>query len=231
MNLGGPNEMGKVSLPGQGEKLTLTDLSELNVNPRLAAAMKRLAEEKAPTVITQLVLWNVGSGLDWNTIAGLSKDTANPYELSLARQFVANLDNLAKDDSGRIYVEVRGDSLLAGELKGLFKAYPLLGLKAEAGIPEAPEGPAVACTIDLGTGDAKEAQVVVKSSDGRGRIWVDSGKFTVPAVTKDGKAQAATLADAVAEGVLVRMVDAKLVKGKKSRARTPTRSASTTTRR
>jgi hypothetical protein len=215
VNLGGPNEMGKVSLPGQGEKLTLTDLGELNVNPRLAAAMKRLAEEKAPTVITQLVLWNVGSGLDWNTIAGLSKGTANPYELSLARQFVANLDNLAKDDSGRIYVEVRGDSPLAAELKGLFKGYPFLGLKAEAGIPEAPEGPAVACTIDLGSGDAKEAQVVVKASNDRAQKWADAGKFTVPAVTKDGKAQAATLADLVAEGVLVRLVDAKLVKGKK----------------
>jgi hypothetical protein len=216
VNLGGPNEMGKVALPAQGEKLTLGDLSQLNPDPRAASAMRRLAEEKAPTVITQLVAWNVGSGLDWNTIANLSRGTANPYELSLAKQFVAHLDAQAKDDSGRIYVEVRGDAPLAAELKTLFKDYPILGLKSDAGIPARPEGPAVAFTVDLAAG-AKEAQVTVKASDGAARAWVEAGKFTVPAVTKDKdiKADAATLGAAVSEGVLVRMVDAKLVKEKK----------------
>jgi len=213
VNVGGPNEEGKVSLPAQGEKLTLGDVSQLNADPRIASALKRLSAEKAPTVITQLVLWNL-SGLDWNTIATLAKDSANPYELSLARQFVANFDASAQADSGRVFVEVRGDSALAAELKKLFKDFAVLGLKAEAGIPARPEGPAVALTIDLGT-ESKEAQVTVKATDGRAQAWVDAGKFTAPAVTKDGKADAPALADAVASGVLVRMVDAKLVKGTK----------------
>jgi hypothetical protein len=214
VNLGGPNEDGKVDLPAQGEKLTLGDVSEANADPRVAAALKRLSAEKAPTVITQLVLWNLSSGLDWNTIARLAKDSANPYELALARQFVANLDAAAKGDNGRVFVEVRGGSALAAELKGLLKDHAILGLKAEAGVPARPDGPAVAVTIDLGDSGAKEAQVVVKATDGRAQAWVDAGKFAVPAVTKDGKADATALADSVAAGVLVRMVDAKLVKGK-----------------
>ena len=214
VNLGGPNEEGKVDLPAQGEKLTLGDVSEANADPRVASALKRLSAEKAPTVITQLVLWNLASGLDWNTIARLAKDSANPYEVALARQFVANLDASSKVDAGRIFVEVRGGSALAVELRGLFKDRPILGLKAESGVPARPDGPSVALTIDLGASDAKEAQVVVKATDGRAQAWVDAGKFAVPAVTKDGKPDAAALADSVAAGVLVRMVDAKLVKGK-----------------
>ena len=72
----------------------------------------------------------------------------------------------------------------------------------------------MACVITVGE---KEAEVVVKATDGRGQAWVDSGKFTVPAVTKDGKSDAPALGVAVAEGILIRMVDAKLVpvKGKK----------------
>ena len=105
--------------------------------------MRRLAEEKAPTVITQLVLWNVGSGLDWGTIAGLAKDSANPYELSLARQFVANLDkaSTSKDDSGRIYVDVRRRLADGGRAEGPAQGPPDPRPEGGVGRPrDAPRG-------------------------------------------------------------------------------------------
>jgi hypothetical protein len=201
-------------MPAQGEKLTLGDVAQLGGDPRVAAALRRLAERKAATIPSQLVLWNVSAGLDWDAIATLSRAWADPRDVELARQFVADLDSTSKDDGGRIYVEVRGASPLADELKGVFKGTTVLGLKAEAGVPDAPSGPSLAVTVAVPTDLAGKAEVSVKTSGGRTR-WVDAFKLSVPLTAKDGKPDAAALADAVADGVLARVIEAKLVKGRK----------------
>ncbi len=201
-------------MPAQGEKLTLGDVAQLSADPRVVTALRRLAERKAPTVPSQLVLWNVSAGLDWEAIANLSRAWAGPRDVDLARQFVADLDSAAKDDSGRIYIEVRGAAPLAAELKAAFKGTSVLGLKAEAGVPDAPSGPSLALTVVVPDDAAGKAEVAVKTTAGRGR-WVDAFKLSVPVTAKDGKPDAPALADAVADGVLARVLDAKLVKGRK----------------
>ncbi len=72
INLGGPSAEGTVAMPAQGEKLTLGDVAQLTNDPRTAAAVRRLASEKAPTVASQLALWNVAAGLDWDVVARMS---------------------------------------------------------------------------------------------------------------------------------------------------------------
>jgi hypothetical protein len=201
-------------MPAQGEKLALGDVSEASDDPRVATAVRRLAEQKAPSVPSQLVMWNVSAGLDWNAIAALSKGWADPRDLDLARQFVANLHSATNEDAGRIYVEVAGRGPLADELKKAFKGATVIGLKAEPGVPSAPSGPSLALTVGVPAEPSGKAEVAVKSSDGRGR-WVDAFKLSVPVALKDGKPDAPALADAVADGILARVVDAKLVKGKK----------------
>jgi hypothetical protein len=214
VSLSPPGEDGKAAMPDQGEKLTLGDVAQLNDDPRVASAVRRLAEQKAPSVPSQLVMWNVAAGLDWKAIANLSKGWADPRDLDLARQFVANLDSASKGDAGRIYVEIAGRGPLADELKKVFKDATVLGLKAEARVPSAPSGPSLALTIGVPAESSGKAEVAVRSSDGRGR-WVDAFKLSVPVDLKDGKPDAPAVADAVADGVLARVIDAKLVKGKK----------------
>jgi hypothetical protein len=214
VSLSPPGEDGKVAMPEQGEKLTLGDVAQLNDDPRVAAAVRRLAEQKAPSVPSQLVMWNISAGLGWDAIAALSKGWADPRDLDLARQFVANLDSATKEDAGRIYVEIAGRGPLADDLKKAFKGATVLGLKAEPGIPSVPSGPSLAMTVGVPADPSGKAEVSVKSSDGRGR-WVDAFKLSVPVALKDGKPDAPALADLVADGVLARVIDARLVKGKK----------------
>ena len=113
VSLGGPAADGTVAFPTQGEKLTLGDVGQLNPDPLVAAAVRRLAEEKAPTVASQLVMWNVAAGLDWDAIAGLSKGWASPKDVALARRFVESLGQPAPEETGRIFVKVEGDAGLA----------------------------------------------------------------------------------------------------------------------
>jgi hypothetical protein len=218
VSLGGPSTEGTVAFPAQGEKLTLGDVAQLSPDPRVTAAVRRLAEEKAPTVASQLVMWNVAAGLDWNTIANLSRGWADPRDVALARRFVESLDGSAKDGSakeetGRIFVKVDGDASLADAIKTFAKDGVLLGLKVEMGIPDAPSGPSLAFAIVVDAAKEK-AEVAVKSSTGLGR-WVDAGKLTLPVAKKDGKVDAPKLADAVADGILGRVIEARLVAGKK----------------
>ena len=53
-------------------------------------------------------MWNVASGLDWDAIAAMSKGFANAHELSLARSFVDQLDDLPKDETGVLLYEIKG---------------------------------------------------------------------------------------------------------------------------
>ena len=54
---------------------------------------------------------------------------------------------------------------------------------------------------------------MVASSDQSAEKWVNFGKFTVPLKGADGKFDAARFADALAEGLLNRLVRVQLVKG------------------
>ncbi len=213
VSLGGPTTEGTVAFPAQGEKLTLGDVEQLNPDPLVALAVRRLAEEKAPTVASQLVMWNVSAGLGWDAIANLSKGWAGPKDVALARRFVENLGQKAREETGRIFVKVEGDVGLADAMKTLAKQGSLLGLKVEIGIPDAPTGPSLAFAIVVDPAKEK-AEMAVKSSTGLGR-WVDAGKLTLPVTQKDGKVDAPKLADAAADGILGRVIEARLVKGKK----------------
>ena len=84
------------------------DISEVNDDARVQKALRRLAAEKAPTSLSQLVMWNLAAGLDWNTIAQLSRGWSNRHELTLAKEFVDRLDTLPVGESGRLFVEVVG---------------------------------------------------------------------------------------------------------------------------
>jgi len=159
-------------------------------------------------------MWRVGSGLDWSEIARLSVDWSNAHELSLARQFVDRLDSLPDSETGAILFELEGaddaGKALAGDLAKEFKDKTFLGLQAKVGIPDRPEGPAVACRVRL-TGT--EATVQVASSDGTAAKWVPFGKFSLPVAKDSAKDRAAKFGDALAEGVLGRLVRAQLRRG------------------
>jgi hypothetical protein len=58
--------------------------------------------------------------------------------------------------------------------------------------------------------------VEVVATDGAARAWVPFGKFSVPISREGDKLEVAKFADAVAEGVLNRLVRAQLSKGPKS---------------
>jgi len=218
VGLSNPDAEHPVARPEKGEELQIGDISQVSDNPLVQKALKRLAADKAPITISQLVMWRLTSGLEWDAIARLSKGWANAHELTLARQFVEKLDALPEGESGTLLYQVTatgtGTEKLADELNGLFKGKTVLGLKAEPGIPTRPEGPAIACKIQItGTGDKPEAQVQVATTDGNAGSWAAAGKFTLPVTRESGKVEMGAFADALAEGVLARLVRAQLSKG------------------
>ena len=214
VSLGGPSAEGTVAMPAQGEKLTLGDIGQLARDPRVAEAVRRLAAEKAPTVASQLVLWNVAAGLDWDVVARMSAAWADPRDVALARRFVASLDAPAAEDTGRIFVKVEGDADLAAAVAKFAKEGTLLGLKVETTLPDAPDGPSLALTIVV-SGSKEKAEAALRSSNGRGQ-WVDLGKLTLPVPKKDGKLDVPALADAVVDGLLAKVFDTRLVMAKKA---------------
>ncbi len=87
----------------------------------------------------------------------------------------------------------------------------MLGLIAQVGeIPSRPDGPAVACRIKLRENDAS---VQVCSTDASAANWLVFGKFTVPVTREGGKIQLARLGDALAEGMISRLVRAQKIEG------------------
>ena len=48
---------------------------------RVQKALRRLAADKAPTSLSQLVMWHLSAGLDWNTIAAAVAE-AGPIVMS-----------------------------------------------------------------------------------------------------------------------------------------------------
>jgi hypothetical protein len=220
VRLSRPDEAGP-SLPAKGERLRIGDIATLTADARVQAALRRLAEEKAPQTVAQLVAWRV-SGLEWDEVSRLAADWANPQELALARRFVERIDASreasSRAASARLYVAVTaggaGFEDLARSYRDAMAGARMLGLATRAEMPERPEGPAVACRVRLeGRGEKAEAIAEVLASDERGAAWLPMGQFRLR-LARDGSGRrpAADFADALAEGILGRLVKVELSK-------------------
>jgi hypothetical protein len=222
VSLNPPDPQSGVRLPEKGEALAIGDIREVNSSSRVQKALTRLQAEKAATTVSQLVMWNVASGLEWPTIAELSRDWANRYELALARDFVDRLDGdaVAEGDSGQILFEIVGKDptgeTRAADLKKAFEGKIVLGLRAGLGIPARPSRPSLACRVQI---KSDEVQVQLSSSDPAGRNWIPLGKFALAAADAKGDAGALKLADALAEGLIGRLVRAQVVKGARQKGK------------
>jgi len=215
-----PEPGGEVRVPEQGEPLQLRDIADINNNPQVQKALRRLAADSVSKPIARLVMWRVAAGLDWDTLAQMSSGWANRHELTLARAFVEHLDALPEGETGQVLFEVEGtdaaSEALATQVKNAIRQKMVLGLLAEVGIPARPEGPAVACRVKM---SASEALVQVTSSDATARSWVPFGKFTLPVVPEQGKFDPLRFADGLSEGLLNRLVRAQLDKGLKDKGK------------
>ena len=203
--------------PAKDEPLKISDIGQVSKDPKVAKALRRLAADKAPNSLAQLVMWNVSGGLSWDSIATLSADWSNPHELVLAKRFVESLDRLGDGETGELRYEITASSDLASvanELASTLKGQLVLGLKAESGVGENPTGPAIGCKIALsGTAEKPEAVVQVLTSNEEGNAWTAVGKFELPVGVAEGKVKNVEFADTFAEGVLGRLVRAQLSKG------------------
>jgi hypothetical protein len=220
VSLNGPTEQGLVSLPAKGEVLELGDVSEITQSDAVRKALTLLTAEKAPATVTQLVLWRVGTGMDWTTIGRASRRWANSSELALAQKFVATLnerDAKTGAETGTLYVSVEaaepGAEAVAAEVRKALEGAFVLGLVAQPKLPEQPSGPAVACRLKLsGTAEEPSAVVEVASSDVAGRKWVSAGKFSLAPRHLKADQRPYVLVDALASGLLDRLVKVTMLR-------------------
>jgi len=213
-----PDPERPLAFPAKGEKLQIGDINQISKDAQVQKALKRLAADKAPSSVSQLVMWNVASKLDWETIERMSKGFANAHEVSLAREFVEKLNTLTDGETGALLCEVTAgvetQAALVNELGHLLDGQMVLGLPVKSTVPAQPDGPSLACRIQvIGTAAAPEAQVQVAKSDGEAAKWVAVGKFNLPIAVKDNKIDGPAFANALAEGILSRVVRAQLSKG------------------
>jgi hypothetical protein len=209
-------------MPQEGETLRIGDIHAIEgVSPRLRNVVKRLAEEKAPETVAQLVLWHLGYGIDWPTLEHLASAWANRNEVALAKQFVNRQQGTGAEDriaeSGTIYYDLSAAApegeRLGSEMCKLMDGRSLLGLTARLGAPAQPQGPALAVRIEI---KSAEAKVRVSSSDEAGSSWVEMAKFSLPLLSSGGTASAPTeVVDRIAEGLLHRLIRARLTRAGK----------------
>src|SRR5262249_27667971 len=186
VNLGGPTAgASTVSLPAKNEVLRIGAVGEASPNPRVAKALKRLAAEKAPPTVAQLVMWKLTANRPWDELAALSGAWANGREVALARAFIRRLDapgagEPAPDaDPASFYWAVVGDDTLGAVLKDR----TVVGLKAREGIPPAPDGPSLACEARAtGSGASAALEVRLAAPDADGRRWGSLGRVSVSPV-------------------------------------------------
>jgi len=218
VGLSEPGEDEQVAMPAKGERLRVGDVGQLTEDARVQKALKRLAEDKAPQTVAQLVMWRLASNLDWERIETKSRGWSNAQELTLAQSFVDQLDRLPEGDSGTFLCEVKAsDPALDGlsdEIRKALKGQTVLGLAVKSEIPARPNAPAVACRIKVqGTGEKPRAFLEVATTNPGATAWASTGKFTLPIVRDEGKFQAEKFVDAMAEGMLDRLVRATVSKG------------------
>jgi hypothetical protein len=212
-----PDAEAGIGLPEKDEPVRIVgDIAQVNPNLRVQKALRRLAAGKAPTTIAQLVMWRLSAGLEWDAIARLSERWANTYEVALARDFTEHLDGLDPKtlEAGCLAFQIVGTGavgqVMAKDLTRTLEKKTVLGLQAVLEVPTRPDGPSVACKVRLGD---REALVQVAGSDASAQNWVPFGKFTLPIAQDPSKRDMAKFADALAEGILNRMVRAQLGKG------------------
>jgi hypothetical protein len=216
VSISAPRAEGRVNLPGDGERLRIIgDIASVNEDSKVQKALRRLTAQMAPTSVAQLVMWRLASKLDWDTIDELSRNWANDYEMTLAKDFVEHLDALPEGETGRLLFQVDGKDApgkqIASEVSKMLRGKMVLGLLTRvADIPSIPDGPAVACRIRL---SGEEAMIQVSSSDAVANGWVNFGKFSVPVTNETGKADVTKFADVLTEGILNRLVRAQIIKG------------------
>jgi len=216
VSLNAPNAEGIITYPEKGEPLQLGDVAQLGANPKVEAALRRLARDKAPESISQMVLW-ASAGMNWSDVTQLAKGWANPQEVALAKQLVSALDDKT-DDTGRLLIEITAKNTahqaLASELKKLLSERSFLGLAVETKVPVRPTGPAVACKVQFaGTAEKPEASVQLAMTDATGLAWTKSINFALPVAKDDaGKPKAEAFGDALAEEVIKRLVAVKVTK-------------------
>src|SRR5512135_1998172 len=218
VSLSEPGPERSVPLPSKGETLTIGDISQVTNDGKIQKAMRRLAEDKAPLTVAQVVMWRVENGLGWDEIGRMAKDSVNTFELTLARHFVEQLEDLPAGDTGVLRFQVgaadEANRAVAEALGKLLREKYVLGLPAQSGVPTRPEGPAVACHIQVvGTAEKSEAQVQVAKSDATATAWIAAGKFTLPVAHEGGEVNGVQFADALAGEILGRLVRARLSKG------------------
>jgi hypothetical protein len=212
----------KAILPAKDEVLVIRDFDQISRDPWARVALHRIAEDKAPPVVAQLVMWHVYNGLSWPTIQTISKGWANDYERTLARDYIARLRaaddprSLPAGESGTVYIELTsrrpdGDPL-DKELRETLSSHGLLGLSCKDGVPINPTRPGVAVRIRL---DDAVARVQYSSTHAKDNAWLPLGKLELPLLNKDKTPRpAAELADSLAESLLGRLADATLVEKK-----------------
>src|SRR5262249_56889647 len=119
---------------GEGVEMRAINTIE-GSSPRLQGAVKRLAEERAPETVAQLVLWHLGYGIDWPTRVQLSRPWANPSEVALARQFVDRQGEAESagrvPDTGTLFYDVSAaepaQERLGADVRKLLDTRTLLG--------------------------------------------------------------------------------------------------------
>jgi hypothetical protein len=215
VSVNSPDPESGLSLPEKGEELRIVgDIARVSDDPKIQKALRRLAADKAPTAMSQLVMWRL-AGLDWETIERISDKWASASERTLAKDFVARLDKLPEGDTGRVLfqleaAEASGESAVT-DFKKVLKNNMVLGLTAEVcQIPARPEGPAVACRVKF---KDNEAAVQVLSTDALAQSWQVFGKYSVPVKRTSGKFQVERFADELADGMISRLVRAQKIEG------------------
>jgi hypothetical protein len=180
-----------------------------------------------------MVLWYVTAGADWDDIGRLSQGWGNAHEIALARHFVAFLDKAADAgtplDAGVLYWDVKTEgesaSKLADALRTFWQKYPVLGLRAKETVPERPGGPSLACRLTISD---TSVTIRLSASHPSGSDWDPVGEFRVkrgdrvetpaarpkdaPALTEPER-EAVRVGDAIAEGLVRRLVHVKLARG------------------
>jgi hypothetical protein len=238
VSMNGPDAKAQPLVPPKGERFQITGINEFTDDVRTQQALKRLAEAKAPQTIAQMIIWYVTDGASWDQIGRLSQGWGNASELALARQFVESLDDgeepssQAHADPGPLYWDIKAEGArpreLADGLRAFWKKYPVLGLTAQEGVPAQPVGPAVACEAEL---SETAADVKLKVSHPSGYDWIPLGSFRIkladlkPAAEDPAKEtpkltseqikerDSARLGDALAGGMVERLVHVRLVRG------------------
>jgi hypothetical protein len=211
-------------MPRAGEPLEVLDIDSLaGVSPRVRTAVKQLAQEQAPQTVAQLVLWHLGTGLDWSRLEPLARGWANPGEFALARRFVNRLDDSSvvteheapSSSTGSLDIDLSASCSesepLAAQLHTLLDGRTMFGLMVRLRQAGPPQGPSIACQVRL---ERAVASVRVLTTVESGTAWRHRSTFSLAlADTKGSVRPAVEVADALALGVLDRLVRVELSPG------------------